>query len=283
MGAATGVAGVLAGRAVGAVAARFTRGAAAESEGAVASVAHTCNCFTAGTGIGTRLGRKSIEQIQVGDSVWAYNERTHSTALRPVTHLFRHERDTVYVLHPATGEALRTTSDHPFYVRGQWVRVRRLRVGDSLVTQAGQRLRLLRLEAKLEHVTVYNFTVDELHTYFVGSSAILVHNNGPCGGTKPGGYSHPDAQQPLPRKNGFPEPDPIAAGNPHTRLGRSKSNPGSPGYNQAAEFDASGRPTKEVDFTDHGSPGSHTNPHQHRIDASKPQYNKARGKQEPLN
>ena len=66
--------------------------------------------------------------MQVGDSVWAYNERTRQTALRSVTHRFRYERDTVYVLHTATGEALRTTSDRPFYVRGQWVRVKRLRV-----------------------------------------------------------------------------------------------------------------------------------------------------------
>jgi len=108
--------------------------------------------------------------------VWAYNERTRQTALRPVTHLFRYQRDTAYVLHTATGEALRTTSDHPFYVRGQWVRVKRLCVGDSLVSQRGQRHVLRRIDLKPEHVTVYNFTVDELHTYFVGQNAILVHN-----------------------------------------------------------------------------------------------------------
>ena len=139
-------------------------------------LAGPCGCFTAGTGVSTRMGRKPIEQIQVGDSVWAYNERTRQTALRPVTHLFRYERDTVYVLHTATGEALRTTSDHPFYVRGQWVRVKRLRVGDSLVSQSGQRHVLRRIDRQPEHVTVYNFTVDELHTYFVGQNAILVHN-----------------------------------------------------------------------------------------------------------
>jgi len=80
------------------------------------------------------------------------------------------------VLHTATGEALRTTSDHPFYVRGRWVRVKHLRVGDSLVSQSGQRHVLRRIERKPEHITVYNFTVDGLHTYFVGQNAILVHN-----------------------------------------------------------------------------------------------------------
>ena len=167
-----------AGRALGA-ARGLARGARAV-EGAEGARVTPCGCFTAGTGISTRLGRKPIEQIQVGDSVWAYNERTRQTALRPVTHLFRYERDTVYVLHTATGEALRTTSDHPFYVRGQWVRVKRLRVGDSLVSQSGQRHVLRRIDRQPEHVTVYNFTVDGLHTYFVGQNAILVHNSGPC-------------------------------------------------------------------------------------------------------
>ncbi|TDN39906.1 hypothetical protein A8B98_16515 [Hymenobacter sp. UV11] len=183
VGAAIGVAGHAAGKLTSAVVNRVKGGAAAaEAEvGAGARAAKApCGCFTAGTGVSTRAGRKPIEHIQVGDSVWAYNERTRSTALRPVTHLFRYERDTVYVLHTAAGEAIRTTSDHPFYVRGHWVRVRRLRVGDSLVSQNGQRHVLRRIELKPEHVTVYNFTVDELHTYFVGQNAILVHNSGPC-------------------------------------------------------------------------------------------------------
>jgi RHS repeat-associated protein len=191
VGALTGVAGHAASKVASAVINRVKGGAAAaEAEvGAGARAAKApCGCFTAGTGVSTRAGRKAIERVQIGDSVWAYNERTHSTALRPVTHIFRHERDTVYVLHTSTGEALRTTSDHPFYVRGQWVRVKRLRVGDSLVSQSGQRHMLRRIDLKPEHVTVYNFTVDELHTYFVGQNAILVHNSGPCP-SNPGGPS----------------------------------------------------------------------------------------------
>jgi RHS repeat-associated protein len=196
IGAATGVAGHAAGKVVGAIANRLKGGAAAaESEAGVAARTVRCGCFSAGTGISTRRGHKAIEQIQVGDSVWAYNERTHSTALRPVTHLFRYERDTVYVLHTATGETLRTTSDHPFYVRGQWVRVKRLRVGDSLVSQSGQRHVLRRIDRQPEHVTVYNFTVDELHTYFVGQNAILVHNSVPCDLAK-----SPNAQKALDSK-----------------------------------------------------------------------------------
>jgi hypothetical protein len=174
--------GTAVGKRLGEAAAQLTVAAATEgaARGLGKVVKTPCGCFVAGTAVSMRRGGKLIEQVQVGDSVWAYNERTRQTALRPVTHLFRYERDTVYVLHTATGEALRTTSDHPFYVRGQWVKVKRLRVGDSLVSQGGQRHVLRRIELKPEHVTVYNFTVDELHTYFVGQNAILVHNSGPC-------------------------------------------------------------------------------------------------------
>ena len=34
-------------------------------------------------------------------------------------------------------------------------------------------------------------------------------------------------------------------------------------YKQAREFDAEGKPVKDIDFTDHGRPQNHPNPHQH--------------------
>ena len=229
-----------AGRALGA-ARGLARGARAV-EGAEGARVPRCGCFTAGTGVSTRLGRKPIEQIQVGDSVWAYNERTHQTALRPVTQLFRYERDTVYVLHTATGEALRTTSDHPFYVRGQWVRVKRLRVGDSLVSQSGQRHVLRRIELKPEHVTVYNFTVDELHTYFVGQNAILVHNVScpPAGGSS--GPHHSGTEKPW--------TEGATPNSTYTHIKNGKAI-------QNAIYDADGKVVGHVDFKPHGHLSGH--------------------------
>ena len=65
----------------------------------------------------------------------------------------------------------------------------------------------------------------------------------------------------LPRtKNGVPMPDSTF---PHTQLGTKPGRKGS--YPQAREFDAAGKPVRDIDFTDHGRPDieSHTNPHQH--------------------
>lgn len=65
----------------------------------------------------------------------------------------------------------------------------------------------------------------------------------------------------LPRnKDGRPIPD-LEAEGPYTQLGQRQGRRGK--YDQAREFDASGKPVRDIDFTDHGRPGNHTNPHQH--------------------
>jgi RHS repeat-associated protein len=61
--------------------------------------------------------------------------------------------------------------------------------------------------------------------------------------------------------HGEPAPDPEAKGSPHTQLGvregRNETHP------QAREFDENGKPVKDIDFTDHGRPEQHSNPHEH--------------------
>jgi RHS repeat-associated protein len=74
-----------------------------------------------------------------------------------------------------------------------------------------------------------------------------------------GGNKFPD--RPLPRdKHGNPIPYPEASG-PHTQLGQKDGRNGK--YDQAREFDANGKPVRDIDFTDHGRPGNHPSPHQH--------------------
>lgn len=49
------------------------------------------HCFIAGTLILTSLGNKKIEDIEVGDEVWAFNEETGDKTLKKVTQLFRNK------------------------------------------------------------------------------------------------------------------------------------------------------------------------------------------------
>lgn len=84
----------------------------------------------------------------------------------------------------------------------------------------------------------------------------------------------------LPRKdNGEPAPDPEATG-PHTQVGTRQGRDGE--YRQAREFDGDGKPVKDIDFTDHGRPETHTNPHQHRWQPNETGGTPRRGTQEPL-
>ncbi len=78
------------------------------------------------------------------------------------------------------GEEIVTTYDHPFYVKGKgFVNAEQLWIGAELVDNNGNTLlveKIYREELDNEIVTVYNFQVDEYHTYFVGDTSVLVHN-----------------------------------------------------------------------------------------------------------
>ena len=84
----------------------------------------------------------------------------------------------------------------------------------------------------------------------------------------------------LPRtEHGEPKADKEAEGSAHTQLGAKEGREGT--YRQAREFDAEGNPVKDIDFTDHGRPGQHTNPHQHPYEPTG--GTPKRGKADPLN
>ena len=71
----------------------------------------------------------------------------------------------------------------------------------------------------------------------------------------------PPIPLPMTKPGGVPIPDTDA---PHTQLGQRKSKGRGEIYPQAREFDATGKPIRTIDFTDHGRPHDHPNPHQHR-------------------
>lgn len=87
--------------------------------------------------------------------------------------------------------------------------------------------------------------------------------------------------RPVPNdRDGVPIPDTDA---PHTQLGtkESKSRPGET-YPQAREFDKNGKPVKNIDFTDHGRPQDHPNPHEHLHEDNPSGGTPKRGNPEPL-
>ena len=96
------------------------------------------DCFVAGTMVKTEGGYKAIEEIEVGDKVWSWDEATGEQALKTVVQLFRNEKD-VLVHIDAAGEQIQTTLGHPFYVVGKgWVKAGELKSGDVLKLYDGK-------------------------------------------------------------------------------------------------------------------------------------------------
>ena len=137
-----------------------------------------CGCFTAGTKVKTQKGEKAIEDIDVGDWVWAYDDSTKNIALKEVIYLHKYDRDTIYNVY-VSGKVIEATADHPFFVEGKYVDTRNLRKGDKLRLLTGKSVLIDSIKVIEGSYQVYNFTVDEYHTYFVGEDGILVHND-PC-------------------------------------------------------------------------------------------------------
>ena len=133
-------------------------------------------CFTAGTKVLTNRGFKNIEEIQVGDSVWAYNEATGKKDIQIVEEVFR--RTTNQLVQLSIGsEILWTTPDHPFYVNKAWIAARYINVRDSVMLYSDNVAVVKKKAYKDSLVVVYNFTVANYHSYYVSELSILVHND----------------------------------------------------------------------------------------------------------
>ena len=142
------------------------------------SVSKRAACFTAGTKIHTKDGFKAIETIKAGDYVWSENPETHEKALKKVKKIFVREKDSVVRL-SINGEAIETTNEHPFYVEGHgWTNASDLKVGDKVRLEDGSTGTVEKTKhAALDtQVTVYNFEVEDFHTYYVSEQKVLVHN-----------------------------------------------------------------------------------------------------------
>ena len=142
------------------------------------SAGGTIGCFTAGTKIHTKDGFKAIETIKAGDYVWSENPETHEKALKKVKKIFVREKDSVVRL-SINGEAIETTNEHPFYVEGHgWTNASDLKAGDKVRLEDGttgtvEKAKHVALDTP---VTVYNFEVEDFHTYYVSEQKVLVHN-----------------------------------------------------------------------------------------------------------
>jgi hypothetical protein len=164
---------------------------------------------------------KNIEDVKVGDEVFAYDVTTGKVSKCKVTDTFERTSDHLRYLtvSDAKGtQTFETTDSHPFWVvtdnpdlsraardvvvendsvlyhgnievtpKGYYVEAKDLQIGDIFIGASGELSTLTTTNRKElpNGITVYNFTVENNHNYFVianykayqnGASVVLVHN-----------------------------------------------------------------------------------------------------------
>nr|WSS66327.1 polymorphic toxin-type HINT domain-containing protein [Streptomyces sp. NBC_01177] len=154
------------------------------------------NSFTADTLVLMADGtHKPIKEIKVGDKVLATDPETGETGPRTVTALIEGSGEKELVdlsietknTNNKKSGTISATDGHPFWVPDlrRWVDAGDLKPSQLLQTSTGTWVQITAVHAHHETTTVYNLTVDDLHTYFVvaGGSTALVHNSagGQCG------------------------------------------------------------------------------------------------------
>jgi YD repeat-containing protein len=188
-------AGVVEGRALVADT-RVTREAVEELVGAGCKTLHS---FAPNTLVRTATGLLAIGSLTLGTSVLAFNEQTGKNEYDPVTHIFKNVDPAITYLTLKDGqtgqpEAITTTPEHPFYVQAQadtqlrpkpvgheelnthWVGAGHLQIGDKIKQADGGMGVVANVVTVRQTQTMFNLTVDEAHTFYVGEKGWLVHN-----------------------------------------------------------------------------------------------------------
>ena len=226
----------------------------------------TSQCFVEGTLVLTKEGNKPIEEIQAGDLVYATNPETGGSGYKEVLRTFRKESDVLIHVF-VNGEEIETTAVHPFWVENRWVSAKDLKEGDLLTLADGSVARISGVygEKLDEAVVVYNFEVEEFHTYYVTDTGILVHNANPAGGCGvTGNKSGTETELFLPDE--FYNKNLPSQVTPGTKYLPKYDEVGN--VKQIKMYDDYGREIGWVDYTNHGfgninSPHYHTTPHWH--------------------
>ena len=154
-------------------------------------------CFPAWTKIKMADGTfKNIEKVKAWDTVLSYNTDTNTNESSVVKQTIVHE-DNIHEMYELTinGDVLKVTDVHPFYVRKSasskdyaWIEAQDLKVGDILLMNDGNLVKIQKINHYNNKETVYNLDVENNHNYYVGKW-YLVHNksqNTTCEDIQPG-------------------------------------------------------------------------------------------------
>ncbi len=140
------------------------------------------NSFKADTLVATPNDLKPIAELEVGDYVMSRDEATGQVKAKKITHKFVewHDNDVRELTVNSWNineEIIITSDEHPFYVVGKgFVPAKALKPND-LVFNIDLKLLTVVSNKRIEQsMQMYNFEVEDFHTYAVSDERVWVHN-----------------------------------------------------------------------------------------------------------
>ena len=143
----------------------------------------TDSCFVPDTMISTPNGDVPIQNLKVGDEVYAYDHQRSEVITSKVTQTFVHHNKKTKALKLPNGKSIGVTSNHPIYASdlNTYIPAGELDRGQMLVMKQTSSMSTdtVAIEASLplwshERGTVYNISVAGVQNYF--AEGLLVHN-----------------------------------------------------------------------------------------------------------
>lgn len=164
------------------------------------------NSFSASTMVRTITGLAAISTLTVGTEVLAFNEELGENGYYPVTAIHKNidpEITYLSIVDPdlerdSEPEVVETTPEHPFYVMESahsaaqprpkpeghdelgenWIGAGHLKIGDKIRQADGTIGVVVDVVNIRKTEEMFNLTVADAHTYYVGTHGWLVHNTG---------------------------------------------------------------------------------------------------------
>ncbi|WP_174366346.1 polymorphic toxin-type HINT domain-containing protein [Deinococcus sp. JMULE3] len=160
------------------------------------------NSFSPNTLVRTLSGLVAISALTIGTPVLAFNEQTGQNGYYPITHVITHgtkDQGVTYLTltdpdNKNKLEFIETTPEHPFFVAQpadaqprpapeghgdlsrNWVGAGHLKIGDKIKQADGTTGLVANVTTVEQTREMFNLTVSEAHTYYVGQDGWLVHN-----------------------------------------------------------------------------------------------------------
>lgn len=141
---------------------------------------YPAECFIPNTQVNTPSGQKSIQNLNVGDLVMAFDTLTQSVDTATVTKLHHHQEKPSQIVtikfKDETLRTLHTTPNHPFWGGKSWELAGTLKANDTLYFLENNQIKAAEVKSvdtNMYSTALYNISTTKKN-YFV--AGILVHN-----------------------------------------------------------------------------------------------------------